>query len=194
MGRWAITVPKKYPAQDKAIKKIVQSEPWKIHTWSNWKKKFLHDVTMKKNYCSEKLSISPLPRPLRHPPKPPTQKYNVQILLQACLQIVDVPLKHYFPTSWVAFLSKLVASKIKPFNSDHDKIFSSCFFDLSCRFLLKSSPFSGGREYGDDRPEKARKEPVNLGSSIGGIFCIHQQNFTKTVRLLSVRPPFFSLA
>lgn len=91
------------------------------------------------------------------------------LISRVCLQIADVSFKHYFPTSWVAFLSKLVASKIKPFNSDQDKIFSSCFFDLSSRFLFKSSPFSGGRAYGDDRPEKARKEPVNLGSSIGGI-------------------------
>lgn len=158
------------------------------------KKKILARRDHEKKLLFRKIVHFTPPPPLRHPPKPPTQKYNVQILLQACLQIVDVPLKRYFPTSWVAFLSKLVASKIKPFNSDHDKTFSSCFFDLSCRFLLKSSPFSGGREYGDDRPEKARKEPVNLGSSIGGIFCIHQQNFTKTVRLLSVRPPFFSLA
>ena len=69
----------------------------------------------------------------------------------------------------MAFLSKLVASKIKLFNSDHDKFLSSCFFDLSSLFLLRRSSISGCWECEEESPEKARKEPVNLGNSVGGI-------------------------
>lgn len=91
----------------------------------------------------------------------------------------------------MAFLSKLVASNIKPFNSGHDNVFSSCFLDLSCRFLFKSSPFSGGRECGDESPEKARKEPVNLGSSTGAIsFSFSKENQLKSAEFSSSRPPF----
>lgn len=50
------------------------------------------------------------------------------------------------PTSCEAFLSRLIASKIKPFNSDQDKVFSSCFLDLDCLFLFKISSLSGSRE------------------------------------------------
>ena len=73
------------------------------------------------------------------------------------------------PTSCEAFLSRLIASKIKPFNSDQDKAFSSCFLDLDCLFLFKISSLSGSRENGEESPENALSDPVNLGSSIGGI-------------------------
>ena len=73
-------------------------------------------------------------------------------------------------TSWAATLSELADSDIKLFNSTHDKVCASCFLARSWRFLFsRSFTFSGGRECGYDTPEKARKEPVNLGSSIGGM-------------------------
>lgn len=79
-------------------------------------------------------------------------------------------LKSDIHTSWAATLSELADSNIKPFNSTHDKVFASCFLARSWRFLFsRSFTFSGGRECGYDTPEKARKEPVNLGSSIGGM-------------------------